>query len=237
MKCTIDWCEREQYAIGWCTVHYQRNLKGRDMNTPIEPRRQRGVHVDCSADGCSLLARARGLCSTHWKQRYIYGIQPREIGSWTRQVGECLVDFCSGDAWKAGYCSAHYSQQYLGKELKPVRVRGSVDRDRICVISSCIRNIEYTNGLCKTHDALCYCYKISSIQLEMMWAGGCQICGSRVKLHIDHDHSCCDTRKTGRKDYCGQCVRGCLCSDCNLGLGFLKDEIDRLIGAIAYLEQ
>ena len=40
----------------------------------------------------------------------------------------------------------------------------------------------------------------------------CRICGEINKLHIDHDHI---TNK----------VRGILCSNCNGGLGFFKDNI------------
>lgn len=51
----------------------------------------------------------------------------------------------------------------------------------------------------------------------------CAICGSKEKLHIDHCH------ETGN-------VRGLLCSNCNFGIGNLKDNIDYLKTAILYLE-
>lgn len=38
----------------------------------------------------------------------------------------------------------------------------------------------------------------------------CEVCGSKEKLHIDHDH------KTGK-------VRGTLCQRCNIALGLLRD--------------
>lgn len=57
--------------------------------------------------------------------------------------------------------------------------------------------------------------------------GGCAICGSSVdvagrKLAVDHCHS------TGM-------VRGILCSHCNRGLGFFRDDPERLRAAIRYL--
>ena len=53
----------------------------------------------------------------------------------------------------------------------------------------------------------------------------CKICGgtqSTKGLVVDHDH------KTG-------VVRGILCSHCNSGLGFFKDNVQVLLNAVAYL--
>lgn len=53
----------------------------------------------------------------------------------------------------------------------------------------------------------------------------CKICNlEEVKLNIDHDH------KTGR-------IRGLLCRNCNLGLGFMKDNCDILAKSIEYLTE
>jgi hypothetical protein len=50
----------------------------------------------------------------------------------------------------------------------------------------------------------------------------CAICGEKSKLHLDHDH---ENIK----------IRGLLCSACNTGLGFFKDDIQLLLKAIIYL--
>lgn len=65
---------------------------------------------------------------------------------------------------------------------------------------------------------------------------GCAICKRRSDtnklLAVDHDHTCCPGKRS-----CGNCIRGLLCSSCNTGLGFFRDNLDLLIRAIEYLER
>jgi hypothetical protein len=73
-------------------------------------------------------------------------------------------------------------------------------------------------------------YGITVEEYEQIWYsqnGCCAICGIaekelKKKLHIDHNHT------TGR-------IRGLLCSNCNIAIGLLKDDIVRLSKAIEYL--
>lgn len=63
----------------------------------------------------------------------------------------------------------------------------------------------------------------------------CQICDKTEEengqhLSIDHDHSCCPGQLS-----CGKCFRGFLCNDCNWALGLLKDSVESLDRAKAYL--
>ena len=79
-------------------------------------------------------------------------------------------------------------------------------------------------------------YNLSLKDAELIWAsqeGRCAICaetisnpsqGDSTKTHVDHDH------KTNT-------IRGLLCSDCNSGLGFFKDDKLRLQEAIRYLSR
>lgn len=66
-------------------------------------------------------------------------------------------------------------------------------------------------------------------------AGRCAICqtkepGSRG-WHVDHDHACCNTRKKS----CGKCLRGILCSHCNIGIGNFFDDPEIIRAALEYL--
>lgn len=65
--------------------------------------------------------------------------------------------------------------------------------------------------------------------------GRCAICktgvpGGTGRFHIDHDHACCPERMRS----CGKCVRGLLCSYCNMHLA--GDNPRRLRAALNYIE-
>lgn len=72
----------------------------------------------------------------------------------------------------------------------------------------------------------CRSYGITAERYLLMLeeqGGGCAICGKTAKsngrsLAVDHDHACCRTEFRS----CGQCVRGLLCSVCNIALGFIE---------------
>jgi hypothetical protein len=51
------------------------------------------------------------------------------------------------------------------------------------------------------------------------------------RLSVDHDHKCCPAKKA-----CEKCVRGLLCTKCNMFLGLIEDNILILKAAIEYLE-
>ena len=66
--------------------------------------------------------------------------------------------------------------------------------------------------------------------------GACAICGTTDpggrggQFHVDHDHACCPEAHS-----CGKCIRGLLCSRCNVGIGMLGDDIARITKALSYL--
>lgn len=71
-------------------------------------------------------------------------------------------------------------------------------------------------------------YKLTLEQFELLkdvQQGKCGICLKEVKrLVVDHNH------KTG-------VVRGLLCISCNAGIGQLKDDVEIMFKAIAYLQR
>jgi hypothetical protein len=68
-------------------------------------------------------------------------------------------------------------------------------------------------------------YGLTLEQFDEMLAaqgGGCGICGKLGADNVDHDH------ETGR-------VRGILCWNCNIAIGQLEDNEDRVLALAAYL--
>jgi Recombination endonuclease VII len=73
---------------------------------------------------------------------------------------------------------------------------------------------------------------------------GCEVCGIdivtkrrdprthkiRALLVIDHDHECCPGERS-----CGRCIRGLLCSNCNVALGLTQHNGDMLRAMLNYL--
>jgi Recombination endonuclease VII len=63
----------------------------------------------------------------------------------------------------------------------------------------------------------------------------CRICcntfSAELSPNVDHDHSCCPVNSM----VCGKCIRGLLCGRCNKAIGFLEDNVQRLLNAVEYL--
>ena len=67
-------------------------------------------------------------------------------------------------------------------------------------------------------------YGLDAATYDAMLAGGCQICGSVDRLHVDHCH------EQGH-------VRGVLCGSCNTGLGYVERPSGWLGKALDYLRR
>lgn len=83
-------------------------------------------------------------------------------------------------------------------------------------------------------------FRKSLAEVEAIFAEAdysCEACGThRDDTHngtlvLDHNHACCSGEYT-----CGKCIRGVLCTKCNLGLGALEDSIEKLRRLLTYME-
>jgi len=65
-------------------------------------------------------------------------------------------------------------------------------------------------------------YGLTKEEFDKLAQNGCMICGSMEKLSVDHHHG------TG-------VIRGILCHKCNVAIGLLDEDIERISKVIEYL--
>jgi len=127
----------------------------------------------------------------------------------------CSVESCNKQHYALSYCRPHHAKfkrhgvaltdfRYLKLDETYVRENGSRYNKEIHLRRKF--NLEMKDYI-------------------SMSKNGCMICGDNpdVPLYIDHDHSCCD----GRYKTCGQCIRGAVCSRCNMLIGKYERNIIR----------
>lgn len=66
--CSIEGCGRAMHARGLCGAHYQRNLRGLPLDTPLRPAP--GAREGCSVEGCERPHNAHGLCKKHYTDEW-----------------------------------------------------------------------------------------------------------------------------------------------------------------------
>lgn len=155
---------------------------------------------------------------------FVLRLRPRGKMWYIRNMENYEV--CSGpecerrvDIFKHGLCSGHYQQKYHGRELSPLKSQAPVEK---CPVNSCIRG-QKTRGLCVPHASIAWRMSIHPADLPALLNGAsCEICGDDQNLHLDHDHKCCPENMS-----CGECLRGVLCSTCNVAVGHLEKMIRR----------
>jgi len=104
-----------------------------------------------------------------------------------------------------------------GRHVICVTCKGSVHEDARMDRDTCSKG-------CKSTANRAYRYGLAPDALHEMLrtSNGCQVCGTRTRLVVDHDHD------TGA-------VRGLVCPQCNVGLGMFKDTPSLLESAARYL--
>jgi hypothetical protein len=138
----------------------------------------------------------------------------------------CSFEGCNSLTETAGLCHSHYEQLRTQGELKPLRDYGKyVDGKLRCPVPGC-RKPQMTRGVCDRHFIAMSKYGVTLEDLIRIWDDPkCSNpgCTNTTRLHMDHDH------ETGK-------FRALLCSGCNTGLGHLKEDRQRILGLVAYLD-
>ena len=220
----------EAYSWGLCSDCMAR-VKAGDVPYDLV-----GPYPECHIEGCARLSsRVDGVCDTHRMQKHRGGaykdIRPSLDIDWP----VCSVEWCGTKAeakvsptYGDPLCPTHGNHMRRYGEIRlPQRERYEDDAE--CIVRGCISPPK-ARGLCNNHATRQRTYNLTVEQAVGYFERSCAICGSHEKTHIDHDHACCPGNQS-----CGECVRGTLCSSCNLGLGAFRDNVEKLRNAIEYL--
>lgn len=248
-QCSIEKCKRVAVARGWCDAHWQRWQKTGDPGSV--PIRARGG--TCKVKNCARGNYGHGYCQYHWR-RWKRDGRPGPAIPDVPKV--CSFPGCEYAHSAKGFCSSHYAQHKNGRQLT------AIDRDYVFPLqrdadgkkrcTSCKRWLpEQDFGIenrtfdklstrcmeCRRSRDVAKRYGITAARyVELLEAQGhvCAVCremsASGCALAVDHDHSCCPGARS-----CGNCIRGLLCTNCNMGVGYFKNDIARLQAAITYL--
>lgn len=191
----------------------------------------------CRFDGCENPHKSSGLCNGHYQQER-KGMELRQLRGVQK---ECSFSQCMKPIHAHGLCPGHLAQKKRGQPLTALNVFRVYTSSRTCEEPGC-ETVMTAKGRCARHYMIFTKYGLTKPAFDKMLADqkyrcandgcGATAPGGQGEWHIDHDHACCDGYKS-----CGECIRGLLCSRCNLMLGYARDNADVLVGAINYLRK
>lgn len=146
-------------------------------------------------------------------------------------------DGCEKPIHSAGLCGAHYHRE------RKLRLYGDRSAYSDCPVTGCERRKLKSSETCGGCRQTYWRYGLSpKVFMEMMLPENrvCanQGCRSTEKLRMDHDHACCPygSFEQVSRASCGDCVRGWLCHSCNVTLGQMQEDPERIQGLLTYLE-
>lgn len=256
--CAYPPCDRPVGRLGLCGAHaYQREV-GQELR-PITPRAKSDPGARCTVSACGKPRTAKGFCSAHYAKFRKYG-DPLGKHRFKYEDG-CSVADCERPLKSNGHCNMHHRRILRNGDPMIVQRRRGIVRNELnhkqCATCAewldenlFVKNRHNADGrgsVCKPCAADYQRLRNFGVSPEGFAAllqaqgGACAICRSEDPgirdWCIDHDHSCCPTTRGQRSRSCGACVRGLLCTTCNMALGGFRDDEQRLQTAIEYLRR
>jgi hypothetical protein len=112
---------------------------------------------------------------------------------------------------------------YKYRERRLEEMRKYYRKNRKYLLAQCKK---YIKSHMKEHRlyGVAWTYGITAKEVKAIRSKGCGICGSHKRLCIDHDH------KTGK-------IRGALCWNHNLFVGYLERDMKYLSKALRWIEK
>jgi hypothetical protein len=173
----------------------------------------------CTIEGCNKKVFGKGLCSKHYTRQRRHGSTDKPLTKSQKLLREGKAFCCSCKETKPldNFCKDSQTPHGFSRRCK--NCNSDKGRDR------------YRNNKDKYREyARKKKFGMERHEYETILSkqdGCCAVCGHVPKdgevLSVDHCHETGD-------------IRGLLCSNCNLGIGHFKDNIDLLGLAIKYLE-
>jgi hypothetical protein len=179
--------------------------------------------------------RVQGWCAMHWMrlQKGSPAMDAPSRNYWVPYVSSriCKTDGCDRLVQNSGYCGRHYKALRKSGSLEPAE-------NKVCALDGQDAN---RSGVCNRHYDIFRSFGWKGITALLVYSvEGCAICGNKDRQpHIDHNHLCCGptTGKGAKRRTCGKCIRAALCSQCNVGIGYFSESVEKMHQAIAYLQK
>lgn len=141
--CSVDGCNRDTTARGWCALHYTRWKKHGDPQTALKVYDHPAT---CTIEGCDNAYATRGWCKKHYSRYLRTGdpLSPRR----TKPRRNCEVDGCKRPHALHGYCELHWRRLQSRGTTDPPKWR----KDEKCSVEGCEQYVR-ARGWCGTHHA------------------------------------------------------------------------------------
>lgn len=170
--------------------------------------RKKNSTLSCSVPECKKLSHSSGLCNNHYRRMRLYGSYELPEGRTERSDPNSDFKICS-----KCFIEKPRSEFYSNKTRRCKICFTEKTRANRYIREYGITQEDYNLILEKQQFKCAICDTPSNDILKS---------GIPKNFAVDHDH------ESGR-------VRGLLCSNCNRGIGLLKDDCDLLHRAIEYL--
>lgn len=167
--------------------------------------------MKCKLDSCDRPVKARQLCATHYKRL------TRTIDFEKVQHSSLIRD---KDGRKRCSTCKEFKYEFEFHKGSNGALDGLASSCRLCKVVANQKRHGLTSG------------QLNELVIEQNYC--CAICKIHLEnkhWNIDHDHKHCN-----EKFGCIECVRGVLCRNCNLVLGFSFEDPTILENAIKYLK-
>lgn len=187
-RCSVEGCEKEVRARGFCFRHYERFMKhGTTDLISYVPKPK----ASCEAPGCSKPVLALGLCSKHYQRFKIRGSTDLPVKE--KVVIPCCVDGCTKPSFTRGYCKTHYQRLIRN---------GTVELRRPSAEERFLANIDATGPAHPTLGTPCWIWQActNGDGYGMFMGGGRRQEGAHrfsykhfrgeIPKHLEVDHIC-----------------------------------------------